>query len=185
MDHLGRSFVGYGGTPPEPNGPGGAKLGLNLVLYFEEGSEPNQLDGDGMTAVGHTESPASPVPLDRRDLAAESMFEYGARVGFWRIHRLFQERGLPYTVFACAMAIERNPPAAKAIREAGLDVCCHGWRWIEHFKLTEDEEREHIRRAVASLKQAPGKAPDGWYCRYGPSENTRKPAVAHGGFLYV
>ena len=72
------------------------------------------------------------------------MFEYGARAGFWRLHRLFLERGLPYTVFACAQAIERNPPAAKAIREAGLDVCCHGWRWIEHYKLTEADEREHI-----------------------------------------
>ena len=184
MDHLARDFVGYGGNPPNPNWPGKARLALNFVLNFEEGSEPNQLDGDGKTEVGHTDSPASPVPLDRRDLAAESMFEYGARVGFWRIHRMFQERKIPYTVFACAMAIERNPPAAAAIREAGLDVCCHGWRWIEHFKLSEEEEREHIARAVKSLEKTLGKKPDGWYCRYGPSESTRKLVVEHGGFLY-
>lgn len=184
MDHLARDFVGYGGQPPHPNWPGGARLALNFVLNFEEGSEPNQLDGDGMTEVGHTDSPASPVPTDRRDLAAESMFEYGARAGFWRIHRLFQERGLPYTVFACALAIERNPPAAEAIRAAGLDVCCHGMRWVEHYKMTEAEEREQIARAVASLTHTLGKPPEGWYCRYGPSENTRRLVVEHGGFLY-
>ena len=184
MENLTRDFVGYGGQPPNPEWPDGARLALNFVLNYEEGSEPNHLDGDGYTEVGHTDSPASPVPVERRDLAAESMFEYGARAGFWRIHRMFQERGLPYTVFACAMALERNPAAAAAIREAGLDVCCHGWRWIEHFKLSEDEEREHIARAVRSLEQTLGKRPDGWYCRYGPSENTRRLVVEHGDFLY-
>lgn len=184
MENLTRDFVGYGDEPPDPQWPNRARLALNFVLNYEEGSEPNQVDGDGYTEVGHTDSPASPVPLDRRDLAAESMFEYGSRVGFWRIHRMFMQRGLPYTVFACAMALERNPAAAAAIREAGLDICCHGWRWIEHFKLTEAEEREHIRRAVESLKTTLGKPPEGWYCRYGPSENTRRLVVEHGGFLY-
>lgn len=184
MEHLTRDFVGYGGEPPHAQWPGGAKIAVNFVLNFEEGSEANLTDGDGVTEVGLSEAAASPVPAGQRDLAAESMFEYGSRAGFWRIHRLFQDRGLPYTVFACAMALERNPPAAAAIRAAGLDICCHGWRWVEHFKLSEAEEREHIRRAVASLKQTVGKAPDGWYCRHGPSENTRRLVVEHGGFLY-
>ncbi len=81
-----------------------------------------------------------------RDLAGESMFEYGSRVGFWRLMRLFQERKLPMTVFGCALALERHKPAAEAIRASGFDVCSHGWRWIKHFELTEAEEREHIGR---------------------------------------
>ena len=112
------------------------------------------------------------------------MFEYGPRVGFWRLFRLFQERDLPVTIFACAMALERNPEAAEAIRNAGLDICCHGWRWIEHYKLDEDEERKHIRRAVDSLTRTLGKRPLGWYCRTGPSVNTRRLLVEEGGFLY-
>ncbi len=183
-DHLERDFIGYGGNPPNPNWPNKARLAVNFVLNFEEGSEPNHLDGDGKTETGHTESPVSPVPTDRRDLAAESMFEYGSRAGFWRIHRLFQSKGMPYTVFACALAIERNPVAAAAIKAANLDVCCHGYRWIEHYKLSEAEEREQIATAVQSLKKTLGKAPEGWYCRYGPSENTRRLLLEHGGFLY-
>ena len=119
-----------------------------------------------------------------RDLAAESMFEYGSRVGFWRLRRLFVERGLPLTIFGCALALERNPEAAAAIREAGYDVCCHGWRWVKHFELSQAEEREHISRAVASLQQTVGHRPDGWYCRYGPSVNTRRLLLEEGGFLY-
>jgi peptidoglycan/xylan/chitin deacetylase (PgdA/CDA1 family) len=112
------------------------------------------------------------------------MFEYGSRVGFWRLTRLFQERGLPLTIFGCAMALERNPDAAAAIRAAGYDVCSHGWRWVKHFELSEAEEREHIARAVRSLEKTVGHKPEGWYCRYGPSENTRRLVAEHGGFLY-
>ena len=112
------------------------------------------------------------------------MFEYGSRVGFWRLMRLFQERELPMTVFGCALALERHKPAAEAIRASGFDVCSHGWRWIKHYELTEAEEREHIRRAVASLEATVGERPLGWYCRYGPSVNTRRLVVEEGGFLY-
>jgi peptidoglycan/xylan/chitin deacetylase (PgdA/CDA1 family) len=112
------------------------------------------------------------------------MFEYGSRVGFWRILRQFQERSLPMTVFGCALALERHPPAAAAIQAAGYDLCCHGWRWVKHYTLDEAEEREHIRRAVASLQQTVGDRPLGWYCRYGPSLATRRLLVEEGGFLY-
>ena len=112
------------------------------------------------------------------------MFEYGSRVGFWRLLRLFQERDLPMTIFACALALERNAEVAAAIRQGGYDICCHGWRWIEHFKLSEREEREHIAKAVASLTKMFGAPPPGWYCRTGPSLNTRRLLVEHGGFLY-
>jgi peptidoglycan/xylan/chitin deacetylase (PgdA/CDA1 family) len=98
--------------------------------------------------------------------------------------RLFGERRLPLTVFGCALALERHPPAAAAIRAAGFDVCCHGWRWEKHFELAEDAERERIRRAVASLQATIGERPLGWYCRYGPGVNTRRLLVEEGGFLY-
>jgi allantoinase len=112
------------------------------------------------------------------------MFEYGSRVGFWRLHRLFSERKLPMTIYACALALERNPPAAEAIKAEGYDICCHGYRWIEYFKLSEDEERRHIQLAIESLKKTVGERPLGWYCRYGPSVNTRKLVLEEGGFVY-
>ena len=181
---LDRDFVGYGGHPPDPRWPGGARLALNFVMNYEEGSEYSMMDRDGVSDAALTELNSAAVPRGERDLAAESMFEYGSRVGFWRLMRLFAERGLPMTVFACALALERNAPAAAAIREAGHDVCCHGWRWVEHFKLEEAAEREHIRRAVESLRRTVGVRPLGWYCRYGPSVNTRRLLMEEGGFLY-
>ena len=183
-EHLTRDFVGYGANPPDPQWPGGARLALNFVLNFEEGSEPAIPDGDPASTIFLTELDASPVPAGERDLAAESMFEYGSRVGFWRIHRLFVERGLPLTVFGCAQAIERNPEAAAAIKQAGWDVCCHGRRWAEHYLMDEETERREIALAVDSLSRTVGTRPLGWYCRYGPSLNTRRLVVAEGGFLY-
>jgi putative urate catabolism protein len=180
-----RDFIGYGANPPDPKWPNGARLALNFVMNYEEGSEPSMQDGEGYTETGLTESWGRPQDVKSgRDLAGEGMFEYGSRVGFWRLMRLFQERRLPLTVFGCALALERNPPAAQAIREAGFDVCCHGWRWIKHYELTEAEEREHIRKAIASLQGTVGARPLGWYCRYGPSVNTRRLVAEEGGFLY-
>jgi allantoinase len=179
-----RDFRGYGAQPPDPKWPGGARIAVNFVVNYEEGSEPSVQDGEGRTESGLTEAPGVPHIASGRDLAAEGMFEYGSRVGFWRLMRMFRERGLPMTVFGCALALERNPEAAAAIREAGYDVCCHGWRWVKHFELPEEEEREHIRRAVASLQRTIGQRPDGWYCRYSPGVNTRRLLVEEGGFLY-
>jgi allantoinase len=179
-----RDLIGYGATPPDPQWPHGARLALNFVLNFEEGSEPSFADGDGYSEAGLTESAGQTEGFTGRDLAAESMFEYGSRIGFWRVLHLFQERALPLTIFGCALALERHPPAAQAIRQAGYDVCCHGWRWIKHFELDEAEEREHIRKAIASLQQSIGARPLGWYCRYGPSVNTRRLLAEEGGFLY-
>src|SRR3712207_5331475 len=178
-----RDFIGYGANPPDPRWPGGARLAVNFVINYEEGSEPSVQDGEGFTESGLTESSGLNQLKSGRDLAAEGMFEYGSRVGFWRLRRLFQERGLPLTVFACALALERNPEAAAAIRDSGWDICSHGWRWVKHFEMDEAEEREHIRKAAESLERTVGKA-EGWYCRYGPSVNTRRLVVEHGGFLY-
>ncbi len=112
------------------------------------------------------------------------MFEFGSRVGIWRILGLFAARKLPLTAFACATVLERLPAVAAALREAGHDVCCHGWRWVEHYLLSEDEERRHIAMAVESLSRTMGAPPAGWYCRYGPSVSTRRLVHEHGGFLY-
>jgi len=179
-----RDLIGYARNPPDPKWPNGARLALNFVMNYEEGSEPSIPDGEDASETGHTEAAGRNQGVKGRDLAAESMFEYGSRVGFWRLMRLFQERKLPMTVFGCALALERNRPAASAIRAAGFDVCSHGWRWIKHYDLTEAEEREHIRKAVRSLEDTVGERPLGWYCRYGPSVNTRRLVVEEGGFLY-
>lgn len=179
-----RDFIGYGPTPPNPHWPNGARLAVNFVLNYEEGSEPSIDDGEERTETWFTESHGISAGVKGRDLAAEGLFEYGSRVGFWRILRLLRERRMPATVFGCALAFERNPAVAQAIQEAGFDVCSHGWRWIQHYLLSEDEEREHIRKAVASLERTVGSRPQGWYCRYAPSENTRRLLVEEGGFVY-
>ena len=179
-----RDFVGYGANPPDPRWPGGAKVALNFVLNYEEGSELSIADGDGVSESGLTEVSPSSVPKGQRDMAAETMYEFGSRVGFWRLRRLFNDRKVPLTVFACALALERNPEAARAIGESHWDICSHGWRWINHHALGEEEERSHIARAALSIQRTTGKQPAGWYCRTGPGENTRRLVVEHGGFLY-
>jgi allantoinase len=181
---MDRDLIGYGAHPPDPKWPGGARLAVNFVLNYEEGSEPSVPDGDPASEWGLTENGMLNPGVKGRDLAAEGMFAYGSRVAFWRIMRMFAERNLPLTIFGCALALERHPPAAAAIQAAGHDVCCHGWRWEKHFELSEAQERERIERAVASLQTTMGARPLGWYCRYGPSLNTRKLLVEEGGFLY-
>lgn len=182
--HATRDFVGYGGTPPGVTWPGGARLAVNFVLNYEEGGEYSFADGDGKTDTALTEVAQARVPAGRRDLGAESMFEFGSRVGFWRLFRFFRDRGVPVTVFAAALALERNPEAAAAIAATDWDVVCHGWRWVEHYLLDEATERDHIARAHASITRLVGRAPEGWYCRYAPSANTRRLLLAHGGFRY-
>jgi allantoinase len=179
-----RDLIGYANNPPDPKWPGGARLAVNFVMNYEEGSEPSIQDGESFSETGLTEAHGLNQAGNGRDLAAEGMFEYGSRVGFWRLVKLFEERNLPLTVFGCALALERNPLAAAKIRQMGYDVCCHGWRWIKHFELTEEQEREHIRLAIESLKKTIGERPLGWYCRYGPSVNTRRLVAEEGGFLY-
>jgi len=179
-----RDLIGYGENPPDPRWPGDARIAINFVMNYEEGSEPSIPDGDGVSEGSLTEVAAADPGQQGRDLAAESMFEYGSRVGFWRVMRIFQERGLPLTAFACALALERNRPAAAALVNAGFDICSHGWRWIKHYDLAPDEERRQIQQAVQSITATTGERPLGWYCRYGPSVNTRRLLVEEGGFLY-
>ena len=179
-----RDLIGYADRPPAADWPGRARVAVNFVLNYEEGSENTIGDGDGRVEIGLAEAPGGRLPPGERDLAFETMYEFGSRVGFWRVMRLFAERGLPMTIFGCALALERNPRAVEAIVAAKHDICSHGWRWIEHFRLSEAEEREHIARAVESIRRTSGERPAGWYCRYGPSGNTRRLLVEEGGFLY-
>lgn len=179
-----RDLIGYGSTPPAMRWPNGAGLALNFVLNVEEGSEYSIGDGDGRSEGALTEVRASRVPEGQRDLAAESMYEYGSRVGFWRLHRLFQARGLPMTIFASALALERTPNIARAIAETDWDICAHGWRWVEHYLLDAATEAEHIRNAYDSICRSVGRAPRGWYCRYSASDATRRLVAEHGGYLY-
>ncbi|MBT6274861.1 MAG: polysaccharide deacetylase family protein [Chromatiales bacterium] len=179
-----RDLEGYGRNPPHPKWPGNARIALNFVFNVEEGSEQSVGDGDAMHEVHLTEVTASPVRQGQRDRGAESMFEYGSRVGYWRLFRMFTDRALPVTIFGCAVALERNPQIAESIRDAKWDVCAHGYRWTEHHQLDEAEERQQIAKAVESIERTTGTRPTGWYCRYAPSDHTRRLLVEEGGFAY-
>ena len=179
-----RDLVGYGANPPHPKWPEDAKIALQIVLNYEEGSEYSIPDGDDTSEIYLREVPGSSMGKGMRDLQVESVYEYGSRAGFWRLMRLFKEKEIQVTIFGAALALERNPQAATAIVDADYDICCHGWRWIGYHLLDEAEEKEHIQKAVASLKKLTGDRPLGWYCRYAPSSNTRRLVAEEGGFLY-
>ena len=178
-----RDLIGYGARAPDPEWPGGARLALQIVMNYEEGGERSILHGDDF-AEAFLQEVVGMQPLKGvRNMQVESIYEYGTRVGFWRLMRLFAERDVKISVFAVGMALERHPQAAAALVEAGHEVVSHGWRWIDYQFVGEDEEREHIRLAIESLTKATGSRPLGWYTgRLSP--NTRRLVVEAGGFLY-
>ena len=178
-----RDLVGYGAQPPDPCWPGGARLAVSFVLNYEEGGENTPLEGDPASEAFLHEVVGAPPTVGRRNLNTESMFEYGSRVGFWRVHRIFEEQGLPLTVFAVGQALERNPGAARAMVAAGWEVASHGWRWIDYGELSVDVEREHLRRSIDAIRAICGVRPVGWYTGRG-TEATRRLVVEEGGFLY-
>jgi allantoinase len=177
-----RDFVGYGRTPPDPAWPNAARLALQFVINYEEGSERSVLDGDRESEIFLSEIVGARA-YPSRHMSMESLYEYGSRAGFWRLWRLFTDRQLPLTVFGVSMALERNPEAVAAILEAGWEICSHGWRWIHYQDVDEATEREHIQLAVESIRRLTGQAPVGWYTGR-DSPNTRRLVVEHGGFLY-
>ncbi len=179
----GRDLVGYGADPPDPRWPEGKRVALSLVLNYEEGGENTPLEGDPASEAYLHEVIGAPATVGRRNLNTESMFEFGSRVGFWRVHRLVTSFGLPLTVFAVGRALEQNPAAARAMVEAGWEVASHGWRWIDYGELSEDEERDHFRRSVEAIERVCGVRPVGWYTGRG-TEATRRLVVEAGGFLY-
>ena len=177
-----RDFIGYGPNPPKIEWPDGARVAVSVVVNYEEASEYSLLDGDPHRET-NSEVP-SPLPLDERDLANESFFEYGSRVGVWRIMDLLGQYRVPATFFCCALALERNPQVGPEIVRRGHEVFGHGYRWEEYYKMDRDTEREAIRKAVESITRTTGERPVGWYTRYGPSLNTRELVVEEGGFQY-
>lgn len=177
-----RDLVGYGATPPDARWPGGAKVAVQFVINYEEGAENSVLNGDKGSEsflsemVGAGSHPA-------RAMAMESLYEYGSRAGFWRLHRLFTERGVPVTVFGVAAAMAANPAAVEAMLRADWEVASHGYRWIDYQYVPEDVEREHIAKAIALHTELTGERPLGWY-QGRTSPNTARLVVEEGGFLY-
>ena len=180
---LERDLVGYAGKPPTGRWPNGSRLAVSIVVNYEEGSERSHAMGD-LDQETMTEWGNYAFPPHIRNLAMESMYEYGSRVGIWRLMDIFRSAGVKSTFYACAVAFEQNPAVARAAVAEGHEIMSHGYRWEEVFRLSEQEEREHIRLAVQSFERTCGRRPLGWYCRYGPSVNTRRLLVEEGGFLY-
>ena len=178
-----RDLIGYGQRPPNPQWPNQAQLALQFVINYEEGGENCVLHGDAASESFLSEIIGAAPLLGVRNLNMESMYEYGSRAGFWRLHRLFTERNLPLTVYAVAMALERNPAAGKAMVEAGWEVASHGYRWIDYQYVGEEVERSHIQKAVEIHTQVTGSRPLGFY-QGRNSPNTRGLVVEEGGFLY-
>jgi allantoinase len=178
-----RDLIGYGRQRPGFKWPNETKVVISLVLNYEEGAEFSLPAGDNRQE-GFTEYDYPAMDPKFRDLAAESVYEYGSRAGVWRLARLFEKLDIPITVSACAAALELNPEVAQWIKESDHETMAHGWRWSELWLLSRDEEREEIRKAVESIQQLTGKRPVGWNSRYGPSVNTRELLVEEGGFLY-
>jgi putative urate catabolism protein len=183
QDSYPRDLIGYGRTPPDPQWPGAARLALQFVINYEEGGENCILHGDAASEAFLSESiGAQPLP-GVRNMNMESFYEYGSRAGFWRLHRLFGERGLPVTVYAVAMALERHPEAAAAMLDADWEIASHGYRWIDYQYFGEAAEREHMRKAIDIQTRITGSRPLGWYTgRIGP--NTIRLVAGEGGFLY-
>jgi putative urate catabolism protein len=177
-----RNLTGYGATPPNPRWPNDARIAVQFVINYEEGAENSVLNGDeGSEAflsemVGAGSHPA-------RAMAMESLYEYGSRAGFWRLHRLFTERATPVTVFGVARAMEMNPEAVAAMRAADWEIASHGLRWIDYQYLPEEVERAHIAEAVALHTKLTGTRPLGWY-QGRTSPNTARLVAEEGGFLY-
>ncbi|MGK9174644.1 allantoinase PuuE [Yokenella regensburgei] len=177
-----RDLAGYAGNPPHAQWPGGARIAVQFVLNFEEGGENHVLHGDAGSEqflsdiIGAASYPAVHMSMD-------SLYEYGSRAGFWRIHNEFRKRGLPLTVFGVAMALARNPAIVEAISAADYDVVSHGWRWIHYQNLDIRTERQHMQQALEILTTLFGTTPLGWYTGR-DSPNTRKLVVEQGGLLY-
>ncbi len=177
-----RNFVGYGRDVPKVVWPNEARVAINLVINYEEGSEVHMAaDGRNEAALGELAYVMDPA---YRDLSMESVYEYGTRAGIWRLQRLFDQKKVPVTFFAAAVALERNPEVAAWLRDSAHEPCSHGWRWEEMWLLSREEEKAHMEAAIKSFEETCGKRPLGWYCRYGPSVHTRELAVEEGGFVY-
>lgn len=177
-----RDMIGYGASPPDPQWPGGARLAVQFVLNYEEGSECNVLENDRGSETFLSEMIGVESFPDRH-MSMESLYEYGSRAGVWRILRTFTERGLPLTIFGVAQALARNPEVVAAFAERGDEIACHGYRWLNYQMVDEHVERDHMSAAIALLTEITGERPRGWYTGR-DSPNTRRLVVEQGGFVY-
>ncbi|GIZ53661.1 allantoinase PuuE [Noviherbaspirillum aridicola] len=177
-----RDLKGYGPNPPHARWPGGARVAVQFVLNYEEGGENCVLHGDRASETFLSEIIGAQA-FEMRHMSMESIYEYGSRAGLWRLLRMFEERGMPLTVFGVAMALRRNPEAVDAFVRLGHEIACHGLRWISYQQVDEETERAHMREAVQIIRELTGEAPLGWYTGR-DSPNTRRLVMEHGGFLY-
>lgn len=178
-----RDLAGYGPEPPHAAWPDDARVAVQFVVNYEEGAERSLLHGDAESEAFLSDIVgAAPLP-GARHMNMESLYDYGARAGFWRLMRLFGDRNLPFTCFAVGMALARNPAAARAMAEAGHEVASHGWRWIDYQYVDEATEREHIARAYDTIAELTGTPPAGMY-QGRTSPNTLRLTLEHGGFAY-
>ncbi len=178
-----RDLIGYGATPPDPAWPGGARIAVQFVINYEEGGENNILHGDAASEAFLSEIVgAQPWPRQRH-MNMESIYEYGSRAGFWRLHRLFTAAGIPVTVYGVATALERNPGAVAAMKAAGWEIASHGLKWIEYKDFTKEEERAQLEEAIRIHERVTGERPLGWYTGR-TSIHSLDLVMEEGGFLY-
>lgn len=177
-----RDLTGYGATPPNANWPDDARVAMQIVLNYEEGGENNILHGDAASEAFLSEIVGAAAWPDQRHANMESIYEYGARAGFWRLHRMLNQ--LPVTVYGVASALARSPEQVKAMLEAGWEIASHGLKWVEHKDMPADEERAQIAEAVRLHTEVVGSRPRGWYTGRS-SENTIRLAAEEGGFKYI
>ncbi|MGI9316001.1 MAG: allantoinase PuuE [bacterium] len=179
-----RDMIGYGRYSPDPQWPDNAKLALQFVINYEEGGENNVLHGDAASEAFLSEIIGAPAHVGIRHANMESIYEYGSRAGFWRLHRMFSSRQIPVTVFAVAMAISRNQTAVDAMLEADWEIASHGYRWVDYQHMSEKQEREHLERAIEIHTSVTGEPPKGFYLGR-TSPNTHRITCDHGDFIYT
>jgi len=177
-----RDLVGYGRQVPHARWPGQARVAVQFVLNYEEGGENAVLHGDAGSEQFLSEM-FNPAAYPERHMSMEGIYEYGSRVGVWRILREFEKRQLPLTVFGVSTALQRHPELTAALREMGHEIACHGWKWIHYQVVDEATEREHMRLAMDILHKMTGERPAGWYTGR-DSPNTRRLVADFGGFEY-
>lgn len=183
MTRTPRDFIGYGANPPNPNWPGNAKIAVQFVINYEEGGENCVLDGDPGSEQFLSEIIGAQSYLGQRHMSMESIYEYGSRAGFWRLHRMFSERQIPVTVFGVTRALAKNPDAVEAMLKANWEIASHGLKWIHYQEMALDVEREMMALAVEQHTQITGSRPLGWYTGR-DSPNTRELVADYGGFEY-
>lgn len=184
MTRYPRDMIGYGATPPNAQWPGGAKVAVQFVLNFEEGGENNVLHGDAASEAFLSDIPGAAQWPGQRHWNMESIYEYGARAGFWRLHRLFTGADIPVTIYGVATALARCPDQLAAMKAADWEIASHGLKWVEHKDMAQEEERAAIAEAVRLHTEVVGTRPRGWYtgrC----SVNTVRLVTEEGGFDYI